>query len=98
MDIIKTGVDSMAGSERKKMSNIYILEILRQHTDSLLDSEGNPKHCMTQTEIREKLEEDYDIVLDRKAVSRGLDDLISAVPEISGKIERRAGRAYAISR
>ena len=87
MDIIKTGVDSMAGSERKKMSNIYILEILRQHTDSLLDSEGNPKHCMTQTEIREKLEEDYDIVLDRKAVSRGLDDLISAVPEISGKIE-----------
>ena len=87
MNTVKTGVDNMAGSERKKMSNIYILEILRRHTDGSIDSKGNPRHCMTQAEIREKLEEDYDITLDRKAVSRGLEDLISAVPEISEKIE-----------
>ncbi|MBR0120876.1 MAG: hypothetical protein IJM10_03710, partial [Clostridia bacterium] len=77
----------MASSERKKMTDVYILEILRKYTDGSVDADGNGRHCLTQAEIRKKLLSDYDISLDRKAVSRGLDDLISAVPEISERIE-----------
>lgn len=87
MKKIKIGDAIMASSERKKMTDVYILEILRKYTDGSVDADGNGRHCLTQAEIRKKLLSDYDISLDRKAVSRGLDDLISAVPEISERIE-----------
>ena len=73
-------------SERKKMTNVYILEILRKYTDDTYDKEGNPAHCLTQAQIAEKLFADYNIILDRKAVSRGLADL-TASPEFHDKIE-----------
>jgi len=77
----------MAGdsSERKKMTNVYILEILKKYTDEAIDSEGNPTHCLTQSQIAEKLLSDYDMVLDRKAVSRGLFDLTES-PDFCDKI------------
>ncbi len=77
----------MADSERKKMSNVYFLEILKKYTDDSLDSKGNARHCLTKTQLGEKLAEDYDLSLDRKAVSRGMEDLISSVPEISERID-----------
>ena len=61
--------------ERKKMTIVYILEILKRYTDDTYDREGRPAHCLTQAQIGEKLYKDYDIVLDRKAISRNLMDL-----------------------
>jgi len=63
-------------SDRKKISTLYILEILKRYTDDTVDENGNPAHCLTQAQIGEKLYKDYDIILDRKAIARGLDDLI----------------------
>lgn len=85
-DIIP-GVDYMAAesSERKKISTLYILEILKRYTDDTYDSEGRPQHCLTQAQIGEKLYTDYGITLDRKAVSRALDDLYCS-PEFCDKI------------
>ena len=85
-DIIP-GVDYMAAesSERKKISTLYILEILKRYTDDTYDSEGRPLHCLTQAQIGEKLYADYGINLDRKAVSRALDDLYCS-PEFCDKI------------
>ena len=75
------GVDYMAAesSERKKISTLYILEILKRYTDDTYDSEGRPLHCLTQAQIGEKLYADYGINLDRKAVSRALPSLIVLV-------------------
>lgn len=73
-------------SERKKMTNVYILEILKKYTDDTCDKKGNPAHCLTQKQIRDKLIEDYEIDIDRKAVARGLDDLINS-SEYYNKIE-----------
>ena len=72
-------------SERKKISTLYILEILKRYTDDTYDSEGKPVHCLTQAQIGEKLRADYGITLDRKAISRALDDLYYS-PEFSDKI------------
>ncbi len=60
----------------KKTAILLILEILKKYTDDTCDSDGNPLHCLTQAQIREKLKSDYDLVLDRKAVSRNLNDLL----------------------
>lgn len=59
----------MIGGRPKKMINMYIFDILRRNTD------GN--HPMTQSEIRQKLESEYDITVDRKAVKANLEDLIN---------------------
>lgn len=65
-------------SERKKMSTLYILEILREYTDDTFDSQGNPKHCLTVARIARILYDNYEIELDRKAVKHGLDDLCNS--------------------
>lgn len=78
----------MAGdsSERKKMTNVYILEILKKYTADTYDSYGYPDNCLTQAQIVKLLLKDYGIELDRKAVSRGLNDLVTS-PEYCNKIE-----------
>lgn len=72
--------------ERKKMTNVYILDILKRYTDTSYDRDGKPLHCLTQAQIVEKLRKDYYIELDRKAVGRGLNDLINS-PEYCDKID-----------
>ena len=52
----------------KKSSLLYVLDILSQYTDS--------KHCLTYTQIGEKLKSLYDIDLERKAIARDIDILI----------------------
>lgn len=73
-------------SDRKKISTLYILEILKRYTDDTIDENGHPAHCLTQAQIGEKLYKDYDIILDRKAIARGLDDLIYS-KEYADKIQ-----------
>ena len=51
----------MLGARPKKMINMYIYDILRRNTDA--------EHPMTQREIQKRLENDYDMTVDRKAVS-----------------------------
>lgn len=59
----------MLGARPKKMMNIYILDILKHYTDA--------EHPMTQREIQKRLESDYDMTVDRKAVKANLEDLIN---------------------
>ena len=59
----------MAIGRPKKMMNMYILDILKHYTDA--------EHPMTQKEIQQKLESDYDMVVDRKAVKANLEDFIN---------------------
>ena len=59
----------MLGARPKKMMNIYILDILKHYTDA--------EHPMTQREIQKRLESDYDMSVDRKAVKANLEDLIN---------------------
>ena len=59
----------MIGSRPKKMINMYIFDILRQNTDA--------EHPMTQKEIHKRLENDYDMAVDRKAIKANLEDLIN---------------------
>lgn len=63
----------MPSPQPKKMLILDILQILKDYTDST-----NPEHRLTQKEIMEHLEHDYDMVVDRKAVKRNLADLIDA--------------------
>lgn len=59
----------MAIGRPKKMMNMYILDILKRNTD--ID------HAITQKEIQHRLETEYDMVVDRKAVKANLEDLIN---------------------
>mgnify|MGYP000025421994 FL=1 len=59
----------MIGSRPKKMINMYIYDILRRNTDA--------EHPMTQREIQKRLENDYDMIVDRKAIKANLEDLIN---------------------
>ena len=59
----------MLGARPKKMMNMYIYDILRRNTDA--------EHPMTQREIQKRLESDYDMAVDRKAVKANLEDLIN---------------------
>ena len=52
----------------KKLLPMLILEILKENTDS--------EHTMTQKDIIEYLKRDYDLTVDRKAVSRNIGNLI----------------------
>lgn len=53
----------------KKMLNMYILDILKKNTDA--------EHPMTQKEILQRLERDYDMIVDRKAIKANLEDFIN---------------------
>lgn len=59
----------MAVGRPKKMINMYILDILKRNTDI--------NHTITQKEIRQRLETEYDMVVDRKAVKANLEDLLN---------------------
>ena len=54
----------------KKMLNIYILEILKRYTDA--------EHRFSQKDIQKKLEDEYEMVVERKAVKSNILDLIQA--------------------
>ncbi len=53
--------------ERKKLAIVFLLKILEEESDE--------NHAFTQAKLIEKLENDYDIKLERKAVSRNLETL-----------------------
>ena len=59
----------MLGARPKKMMNMYILDILKRNTDA--------DHPMTQQEICRRLESEYDMAAERKAVKANLEDLIN---------------------
>ena len=52
----------------KKLLLLDILEVLKRHSDE--------NHRLKQNEIRQYLEQDYGLVVDRKSVQRNLEDLI----------------------
>lgn len=70
----------MAGFEPKKLALLRIWQILKENTDY--------EHPMTQEEIAEKLDRDYGIVLERKAIGRNISLLLEAGVEVES---RRAG-------
>jgi len=59
----------------KRMAHILVLEILKNHTDE--------EHGLKVTQVLELLEEDYGVTMERKAVSRILNDLydLTEIPE-----------------
>lgn len=60
----------MSVSSGKKIIIIDILQILQKYTDE--------DHKLTQQQIIEKLQEDYDLTVDRGAIKRNLAELIEA--------------------
>ena len=54
----------MDNMENKKLALLFILQILKEHSDV--------DHPMTRNDIIQRLERDYNLVLERKAVSRNL--------------------------
>lgn len=66
---IKEGL-VMAYSNNKKLSIIYILEILKEYSDE--------KHSLTQSEILKKLYSIYGMECERKSVGANIDNLIEA--------------------
>lgn len=54
----------------KKMAVLYILEILKRET--------NEDHRISQKDLLSKLENDYDMRLERKSITRHINDLIDA--------------------
>ncbi len=72
----------MESFQPKKLALIRIWQILREYSDY--------DHPMTQEEIAAKLENNYGIVIERKAVSRNL----SLLKEAGIEIESRRGGSY----
>ena len=60
----------MPADSGKKIIILYILQILRQHTDA--------NHTLTQQQIIERLRSDYDVEVNRATVKRNISDLIDA--------------------
>ena len=58
----------MAGMYPKKMMILCILEILKKHTDE--------QHRLSQKEITDLLEKEYEMQVDRKSVKANLEDLM----------------------
>lgn len=58
----------MSLSSNKKLSIIYILQILKDYSDD--------NHFLTQKKIQDKLENIYDMRVERKAISTNIDSLI----------------------
>ncbi len=69
------------GYEPKKLAPLRILEILERYSDC--------RHPMTQQEIADRLDRDYGIVLERKAVARNLRLLDDAGFELGSDDGRR---------
>ena len=65
-------VKYMPGPQPKKMLILNILQILKDYTDST-----NPDHKLTQKEIMEHLEHDYDMVVDVPMIPFGLMNALS---------------------
>ena len=63
----------------KKIVILYILKILRDHTDA--------NHTMTQQQIADKLLSEYGIEVNRATIKRNLSDLMEAGYEIYAKQE-----------
>ncbi len=57
-------------TQRKKMLIMNILDILKKYTDV--------EHTLSQTEIRELLEKDYGMIVNRKAIKQNLMDLVDS--------------------
>ena len=72
----------MGGFEPKKLALIRIWQILKDYSDY--------DHPMTQEDIASKLEKEYGIVLERKAISRN----ISLLKESGVEIESRRAGCY----
>lgn len=64
----------MAQENAKKVILIYILDILREYSDSL--------HPLTQSDIIKKIESKFGMTSERKAISRNIDNLIDFGYEI----------------
>ena len=72
----------MEGLEPKKLALIRIWQILKEHSDY--------DHPLTQDDIADYLENDYGIVIERKAVARN----ISLLKEADVEIESRRAGSY----
>ena len=57
------------GNNRKMLAPHYIIQILQKDTDY--------DHPMSQAELQRRLEKDYELILDRKAVKRDVDLLFN---------------------
>ena len=67
----------------KKMCIPYIIDILKKYTDD--------KKTLTQKEILQKLKDKYDLIIDRKTLSRNLKDAMYYDERIHCKILKRNG-------
>ena len=72
----------MESIEPKKLALIRIWQILKEHSDY--------NHPLTQEDIAAHLENDYGIVIERKAISRN----ISLLKEAGVEIESRRAGSY----
>lgn len=72
----------MEGFESKKLALLRIWQILKEHSDYY--------HPLTQEDIADKLEKEYGIVIERKAISRN----ISLLKEAGIEIESRRAGSY----
>jgi hypothetical protein len=57
------------GNQRKMLAPYYIIQIVQNNTDY--------DHPMSQAELQRRLEKDYELILDRKAVKRDVDLLFN---------------------
>lgn len=71
------GEKAMANMGNKKLALLYILKILEEYTDF--------DHRLTQSEIADKLEQQYGVILERKAISRNLSLLREAGYEVESE-------------
>ena len=75
---------------RKKLILIHILSILQKHTDA--------DHTLTVEQIRQRLESDFEISVDRKAIKKNLLDLIAYGYDIgyTEKVRQTCGKLETI--
>lgn len=71
----------MYKSQSKNLMVLYILNILKEHTDE--------EHRLSQEEIKDLLEKEYDMVVDRKSIKRNLENLKAEGYEINSTIKKR---------
>ena len=71
----------MYRAQSKNLMVLYILKILKEYTDE--------DHRLSQEEIREKLEQDYEMTVDRKSIKRNLENLKAEGCEINSTTNKR---------
>ena len=71
-------------SAPKKMLNMCILDILKEHTDA--------SHTLTQKEIADILQSQFEMTVDRKAIKRNLSELVNAGYPIDWEEIPRGGK------